>query len=177
MAKRKNKIRKRILNAIPVEELVATIKACRGNLYAVGRCYGCTGEAVHMYGQRNPEIQTAIREARGMLVTKAESVVNHHLEKNSLRAAEFVLQTLGKKYGYIKQLELAGADPTTGALPIQITMPANGREINPVPVTQNAKDESENDAPAASGDDSEIVPVPEHIPATGTANTIHDEPG
>lgn len=148
---------------LSVEILTEMIPKYRGNFADIARSFGITREAVAMYVTAHPELQPMVRSARETRLDFAENALDKQIKKGNVRAIEALLFTLGRKRGYVRTVEL-GADPTSGLLPIQITIPQNGRElVNPVTTTSHdanttnepQESESESGGPTQTTDDSE----------------------
>lgn len=168
MATKKPKKRPRLpRKVLSLDNLPPILIKYYGSYAAVARHFKITRASVEQFVHRYPkELGPVVRQAKESLIDDAQEGLGWHVKKKDQRAIEFVLSTLGKRRGFIKQMEITGADPATGALPIQILLPSNGREMAPpVPPAEEtvSHDENQNtpeDGPAeASGDDSESVPV------------------
>lgn len=149
---------------LSVANLTPILLKTFGNYSHVARIFKVTRQSVYEYvKEHSAELGPIVKQARESEIDCAQEGLAYHLKKKEPWSIKLVLETLGKRRGYIKQLELAGADPATGALPIQITLPSNGREMTPptaaaiLPaiVSQHEKqDEDEDGTATAGGDDS-----------------------
>ena len=148
-----------------------------GNMSEVARALGVTRQTISDFVANHPdELRPIVRQAKEQLVDWGESGLTYHLKKKrpTWQAIEFVLSTKGKKRGYTKQLQLAGGDPTEGALPIVIALPDNFRR----PAVNHANGQTSAETPAQVGAETEGEPggYLDDRPPTGGTNGDISEP-
>ena len=143
------------VKVLTVESLSTALRKLRGNFQACADHFKCTRSAVSQYIDTHAdELKPVVRESREGRLDFTESKLDERIAAGSDRAIEFLLSTLGKKRGYVRHVEVSGADPTTGALPIMISLPVNGREL-PIPsqpITNASQQASEEKPEDKSGE-------------------------
>lgn len=77
-----------------------------GNISAAAQALGVRRQSLHDKIGKHKKLQDAVMEGRLAKVGKALDVLQHHLDRNSLQAAMFVLKTLGKEYGFTERVEV-----------------------------------------------------------------------
>jgi hypothetical protein len=96
------------------EQVVAAIRQHDGIIIDTAAALGCTQQTIRNYRKRYRSVDQAIHDGRESLVDQAEGVIRKSLdsenENTALRAAMFVLKTLGKRRGWVERQEFSGAE-------------------------------------------------------------------
>lgn len=95
-------------------EVINAIWSNKGNISAAARDIGCGARTIYYMADRYKTVQQAIDHARriwrGELVDSAEQQLKDHVEEGRAWAVKYVLDTVGKKRGYVTRHEITGAD-------------------------------------------------------------------
>jgi hypothetical protein len=95
-------------------QVVEALKNHDGIISDSATALGCTQQTIRNYRKRYASVAQAIDDGRESLVDQAEGVVRKSLdsenENTALRAAMFVLKTLGKRRGWVEWQEFSGAE-------------------------------------------------------------------
>jgi hypothetical protein len=98
----------------PTTQVVRALKKHDGIISDSATALGCTQQTIRNYRKRYASVDQAIHDGRESLLDQAEGVIRKSLdsenENTALRAAMFVLKTLGKKRGWVERQELSGAE-------------------------------------------------------------------
>lgn len=92
------------------EQVIEALRAAAGVQHIAAQKLGCARSTITYYKRKYPEIEEALSEIKESLIDLSEGVVWHHVRKKNLRAAQFVLETIGKQRGWIKRGEITGPD-------------------------------------------------------------------
>lgn len=84
------------------------IKGSRGNISTVATTLACSRQTVYTYLKKYPDLQEKLNQEREELVDMAENKLYALIEEGVLGAVLFTLETMGKKRGWTKRLELTG---------------------------------------------------------------------
>jgi hypothetical protein len=93
-----------------VEQVIEALRAAAGVQHIAAQKLGCARSTITYYKRKHPEIEEALEEIKESLIDLSEGVVWHHVRKKNLRAAQFVLETIGKQRGWVKRGEIAGVN-------------------------------------------------------------------
>jgi hypothetical protein len=108
------------------EEIAHELIRHKGKLSLTAKALAVDSTYVRLRIRENPEVNAAYQHARDMIVDIAEQVILKHLYRDSERAAEFILTTLGKDRGYTSRTEITGKDGAE----LEVTLNLGRSEIN-----------------------------------------------
>src|SRR4051812_49988692 len=109
---------------LSAEALAPKIREFNGNLAAVGRAFGVTRTAVHLFVQSRPSLLAICRECREAMKDNAESSLYRAVLDGDAWAVCFFLKTQAKDRGYVERQELAGPDGGPPVLGIRVVTAA-----------------------------------------------------
>jgi hypothetical protein len=90
------------------EEVREALVRCNGIQSHAAAYLGCSYWTIRKYCERCPELRTVAEEAREILIDKAEARLYDLVDNGEFGPVRFVLETLGRSRGYVKQMNLAG---------------------------------------------------------------------
>lgn len=92
------------------EQIEAAIREAKGNISGAARLLGCDRGTVALRAKDNPALQEAIVEGREARIDRAEEVVDEVIDcadkAEALKAATYILRTIGRSRGYGDKLEV-----------------------------------------------------------------------
>jgi hypothetical protein len=123
----------------PLEKLrLSTIKKriveYRGNVARIAKSFGRDRQTIYNYLKRYDAVLRPILEAaQEIRLDHAEGSLDDAIDRGEGWAVALLLHTKGRKRGYGKEVGITGGtdEVTNERLPIQITLPDNGRETKP----------------------------------------------
>jgi transposase-like protein len=96
------------------EQVVEALKQHDGIISDSASALGCTQQTIRNYRKRYASVAQAIHDGRESLVDQAEGVICKSLdsenENTALRAAMFILKTMGKRRGWVERQEFSGVE-------------------------------------------------------------------
>jgi hypothetical protein len=133
----------------------ALIQEC--GIYArVAKRFGCDRSNVKLFvDKHSEELQPARKQGREQFLDDGEGGLADAVRKGEPWAIKFLLETLGKRRGYVKQTRLVGpsGEPLPGmTMPIVIMLPDNSRTPQHVQTIRQAPDQPAEARPAAVTD-------------------------
>lgn len=91
-------------------EVKKVLIRCSGNISKAAKHLGCERQTVYNYIDRYKSVASALKKVRGnkrdYRILLAESNLDERLEAGEWKATEYVLSTLGKKYGYTRRTDV-----------------------------------------------------------------------
>jgi hypothetical protein len=122
---------------IPSAQIAQALAAAGGNLRDAAALLGCSRSQVHRRVVAEPALKAARTEATEELLDLAESSLMRKVKRGSLRAAMFVLETLGKSRGYTRRQEV-DRPAERGALHVYVPqkdpLPAEDEPLATMPI-------------------------------------------
>jgi hypothetical protein len=148
-----DKIRRRKFHVLTVPLCERMIRETWANYSAIARMLGLTQAAVSKYVHQHPHLIELAREYRECVqVDCAEWQLRDALFAGEPWAIKMVLENYGRSRGWGRSVQIGGPpqpDGSMGPVPVQIYIPANGREFRPPAITQG---EVADDGPASVGE-------------------------
>lgn len=103
---------------LTIRAVSLALQKTRGNKTAAAEMLGVSWTAVQSYCRKYPGLAIAVRDAVEGLVDKAEDNIRQAVERGDLKVSRFVLQTIGRRRGWVfRQEQVVSGDPDQ---PIQI---------------------------------------------------------
>ncbi len=115
------------LTATTVE---AKLRELSGNMAAVGRHFGVTRQAVHLFCKSRPSLMAVANDVREGFKDNAESALQAAVLRGEAWAVCFFLKTQAKDRGYVERQELSGPD---------------GKKMEPLVILRGDDDTSEKE--------------------------------
>jgi hypothetical protein len=100
------------------QQIIQTLNENNGMVYLSAKVLGCDPKTIYNYAKSDPDVQSAIDNARGELTDRAESKLKEAIERGEAWAVCFYLKTQGKSRGYVERQEVSG--PEGGPVPVEI---------------------------------------------------------
>jgi len=94
-----NKYRRRA-EEVPDEIVEEALEMCAGNLKSAARLMGVSFARLCAMVDRSSKLTNICMDSRRIIIEEAEVALRHHLRSNDLKAAMFVLSTMGAERGY-----------------------------------------------------------------------------
>lgn len=85
------------------------LRASGGIVSAAAQSLRCSRQTVYMHLKKHPEVKAAQEEGDEAITDMAEVKLIKKIKDENLKAIIFRLETKGRKRGYVKRQELAGA--------------------------------------------------------------------
>ena len=86
--------------------MVEAIRLHKGNRNAIARQYHCSWSTVDRFIAKYKTLRAECDAGVQMRLDRAEEVLDGHIESGDLRAAQFLLSTLGRDRGYSTRSEV-----------------------------------------------------------------------
>lgn len=115
---------------LDLDVAVALLKF-EGNITRVATALGRSRRVMATYISRDPQLVELQEDIEDMFLDEVEEIAKNNARKGDGGLMKFVLQTLGKKRGYVTRVETTGKDGAP--VNVQFFIPENGRET---PVTE-----------------------------------------
>lgn len=120
MSEKKEKLSKRYTKS----EIILAIGKCHGVYKDICTTLDCSHSQLTNYLNIHSELRPLLQDAREEIIDEAEKVMLEKLhsenDKVSIKAAEFILKSLGKKRGYTDQPQVEVNVKSDGEAQIQI---------------------------------------------------------
>lgn len=91
-------------------EVAEALTKAKGIVAVAAEILGCCRQTVNDHVLKHAEVRKAQEDARESVVDFAEGKLIQKMNQGDLRAIIFMLETQGKKRGYVKRSEMTGAD-------------------------------------------------------------------
>jgi hypothetical protein len=106
------------------EQIIEALGKSKGLVYVAATTFlKCDPSTIHQRAKKSKAVAAAIEQERGLLVDMAELILTKALEKGDLRAAEFVLRTIGKQRGYVERQEVVQPEYVKSEIVVEIIEP------------------------------------------------------
>ena len=92
------------------EQVIEALRAAGGVQHIAAMKLGCARSTITYYKRKYRQVEEALEEIKESLIDLSEGVVWHHVRRKNLRAAQFVLETIGKSRGWVKRGEITGVN-------------------------------------------------------------------
>ena len=89
--------------AIPLQKVIATLRATNGNIAESARRMRVTRVALAVRVSRSPQLKAIVADSRDIMVDYAETSLFRAVKKGQAWAVCFALKCQGKTRGYIEQ--------------------------------------------------------------------------
>lgn len=90
-------------------DVAEALRECGGIVSLAARKLGCSRKTVYCHIKAHPEVAEAQEDGDETVTDLAESKLVKKLKEENIKAIIFRLETKGRKRGYVKRQELAGA--------------------------------------------------------------------
>lgn len=91
---------------IPLETVIAALKATNGNVSETAKRLGYSRAGLAARIRRDPELKQVIKDCRETIVDIAESALLVAVTKGQQWAVQFALKTIGRRRGYREQVDV-----------------------------------------------------------------------
>jgi hypothetical protein len=88
------------------EEIIASIRRCRGLYYLAAEHLGVTKSALAYRITNDPELESVAKDQRGKMLDKAETKLMEAVDNGEQWAIQLMLKTLGRDRGYVERQEV-----------------------------------------------------------------------
>lgn len=88
------------------EEIIASIRRCRGLYYLAAEHLGVTKSALAYRITNDPELEAVAKDQRGKMLDKAETKLMEAVDNGEQWAIQLMLKTLGRDRGYVERQEV-----------------------------------------------------------------------
>jgi len=88
------------------EEIISSLRRCRGLYYLCAEHLGVTKNALAYRIANDPELEAIARDQRGKMLDKAESKLMEAVDNGEQWAIQLMLKTLGRDRGYVERQEV-----------------------------------------------------------------------
>lgn len=99
------------------------------NITMVCKKLGITRATYNNWCKHNEDFKKAVEEMREFIVDYAESVLIQALDNGDVKAAQFILKTVGKHRGYVENIDVTSNGHTLGSV-INIIPPSEPTDDN-----------------------------------------------
>jgi hypothetical protein len=89
------------------EEIIGSLKKCRGLYYLVAHHLGVSKGALSYRIANDPELEAVAKDERGRMLDVAETKLMEAVEEGQQWAIQMILKTLGRDRGYVERQEIA----------------------------------------------------------------------
>ena len=88
------------------EEIIASLRRCRGMYYLAAEHLGVTKSALAYRITNDPELESVAKDQRGKMLDKAETKLMEAVDNGEQWAIQLMLKTLGRDRGYVERQEV-----------------------------------------------------------------------
>lgn len=88
------------------EEIIASLRRCRGMYYLAAEHLGVTKQALAYRITNDPELESVAKDQRGKMLDKAETKLMEAVDNGEQWAIQLMLKTLGRDRGYVERQEV-----------------------------------------------------------------------
>lgn len=107
------------------EQVIETVKACKGYLSKAAKILGCTYNTIYNYSVRYPEVKEALHDIKEARKDLAEEKLQDNIEDGKETSLIFYLKTQAKDRGYIEKQEIQHSGTPGEPINVKVTFDRN----------------------------------------------------
>jgi len=140
------------------EEIIASLRRCRGLYYLCAEHLGVTKSKLANRIVNDPELDAIAKDERGKMLDKAERKLMEAVEDGQQWAIQLMLKTLGRDRGYVERQEVHSVNQVRLEIVEEIVDSSTSGKSMEIPITVNSNSysprlpETFNDAAETEGD-------------------------